>query len=108
MSQYLLSVHYVEGQAPPSPDVMERIFRQVDEVNDEMKTAGAWVFGGGLKPPTTATVVRAQNGELLVTDGPFPEAKEQLGSCALSSLSLSRVRVATSNACPTSPRARNP
>jgi hypothetical protein len=79
MSQYLLAVHYVEGQAPPSPTDMERMYRQVDEVNAEMKKAGVWVFAGGLKPPTTATVVRAQGGEVLMTDGPFPEAKEQLG-----------------------------
>jgi hypothetical protein len=41
--------------------------------------AGAWVFGGGLEEPSTATVVRAQDGEVLTTDGPFAEAKEQLG-----------------------------
>lgn len=79
MSQYLLAVHYVEGQAPPSPTDMERMYRQVDELNTEIKKAGVWVFAGGLKEPTTATVVRAQGGEVVMTDGPFPEAKEQLG-----------------------------
>ena len=79
MSQYLLSVHMHEDAAPPAPEVIERMYRQVDEVNEEMKSSGAWVFGGGLHPSSTATVVRAANGEVLVTDGPYAEAKEQLG-----------------------------
>ena len=79
MSQYLLSVHMVEGQAPPSAEDMERIYRQVDALNEEIRSSGAWVFAGGLHPASTATVVRAEGNEVLVTDGPFAEAKEQLG-----------------------------
>ncbi len=37
------------------------------------------MFAGGLYPPSTATVVRRQDGELLITDGPFSEGKEQIG-----------------------------
>ncbi len=38
------------------------------------------VHGGHeLQPATTATTVRVQNGDLLTTDGPFVETKEQLG-----------------------------
>jgi hypothetical protein len=40
---------------------------------------GAWVFGGGLHPASTATVVRAQGGETMITDGPYAETKEQIG-----------------------------
>jgi hypothetical protein len=79
MKQFLLSVHYVEGQPPPDPETMQRMFDQVDAVNKEMQAAKAWVFGGGLEPPTIATVVREDNGQIIATDGPFPEAKEQLG-----------------------------
>ena len=32
--------------------------RDVDALNQEIKAAGAWVFAGGLHPPSTATVVR--------------------------------------------------
>jgi hypothetical protein len=39
----------------------------------------AWVFGGGLHPADTAAVVNATSGDVITTDGPFPEAKEQLG-----------------------------
>ena len=44
-----------------------------------MKSAGAWVFGGRLHAPDTATVVRVSDGEVLTTDGPFAESKEHLG-----------------------------
>ena len=48
-------------------------------LNDEMRAAGAWVFAGGLHAPSTATVVRAADGEIVITDGPFIEGKEHLG-----------------------------
>ena len=37
-----------------------------------------WVFGGRLHVPSTATVVRVQDGETLVTDGPYAEGKEHV------------------------------
>lgn len=79
MKQYLLAVHGVEGEPLPEPEVMQRMYAQVDAVNTEMRTAGAWVFGGGLMPPETATVVRVEHGKAVLTDGPFAEAKEHLG-----------------------------
>jgi hypothetical protein len=79
MSEYLLSVHMVDGEAPPSAEVMEQMFKDVDALNGELQAAGVWVFAGGLEPPTTATVVRVQDGEILTTDGPFAETKEHLG-----------------------------
>ncbi len=78
MPQYLLSV-YIDESVEPSPEVMEKAYRDVDALNETMKKEGAWVFGGGLHPTSTATVVREQNGEVLTTDGPFAETKEQLG-----------------------------
>ena len=79
MTQYLLSVHMVEGEPVPADEEMQRMFRQVDEFNQQVMDSGAWVFAGGLHPPTSATVVRAQGGEVITTDGPFAETKEQLG-----------------------------
>ena len=37
------------------------------------------MFAGRLHPANTATVVKESGGEVLTTDGPFPETKEQLG-----------------------------
>ena len=79
MSQYLLSVHMVEGEAPLSPEEMQQAFKDVDALNEEIKKAGAWVFAGGLEPADTATVVREEKGDILTTDGPFVEGKEHIG-----------------------------
>jgi hypothetical protein len=79
MTQYLLSVHMVEGQPEPSEDQVAKMYKDVDTLNDELQSAGVWVFAGGLHPSTTATVVRVQDGDVLTTDGPFAETKEQLG-----------------------------
>lgn len=79
MTQYLLSVHYVEGVGATPTDELEAAYLAVDEFNTVLQENGMWVFGGGLHEPSTATVVHAREGEVLITDGPFPEAKEQLG-----------------------------
>jgi hypothetical protein len=78
MKQYLLSVYQPDGPVPPAK-VLEGISRDLDALNRELEAAGAWVFAGGLHPPSTATVVRVTDGEVLVTDGPFAEGKEHIG-----------------------------
>ena len=79
MKQYLLAVHMVDGEPVPSAEQMQQAYQAVDAFNDELKAAGAWVFAGGLHPPATASVVRAQGGKVITTDGPFAETKKQLG-----------------------------
>ncbi|HEX6403052.1 MAG TPA: YciI family protein [Pseudonocardiaceae bacterium] len=79
MKQYLLAVHTVEGAPMPSAEEMQTMFAQVDQVNAELRSAGVWVFGGGLLPPDSATVVRVEGGVTTMTDGPFAETKEHLG-----------------------------
>ena len=79
MTQYLMAVYMVEGQEPPSDEVMQKAYRDVDTFNKKLQDQGAWVFAGGLHPAQTATVVRSQNGEVLTSDGPFAESKVQLG-----------------------------
>jgi hypothetical protein len=80
MKQYMLSVYHAEGsEYAPSPEAMEEIFRDVDALNGELRSKGAWVFAGGLHPSSTATVVRAEGDEILTTDGPYVEGKEHVG-----------------------------
>jgi len=79
MKQYLLSVWNVEGEPAPAAEVMEQTYKRVDALNQEFMDKGVWVFAGGLHPAATATVVRLQDGDVLTTDGPFAETKEQLG-----------------------------
>jgi len=80
MKQYLLSIY--QPDAPPPPEVMARMDEIMTSVNalvEETKAAGAWVFNGALHPPTTATVVRLERGDVLMTDGPYAEGKEHIG-----------------------------
>jgi hypothetical protein len=81
MTQYLLSVHSVEGEArdPMTEEEMRQFMERVGVLEEEMKSAGAWLFGGALHEPDTATVVRMADGEVMTTDGPFAESKEHLG-----------------------------
>jgi len=78
MAQYLLSVYQPAGPAP-APEILEPIMRDLAALNREMQAAGAWVFAAGLHPTDSATVVRQQGAEVLITDGPFAETKEHLG-----------------------------
>jgi hypothetical protein len=79
MKTYLLTVCYPADSTQPEPDALQRIMREVGAVQEEMRAAGAWVFSGGLYPANTATVLRHQRGDIITTDGPFIESKEQIG-----------------------------
>jgi len=81
MPKYLLSAYSVEGQArePMTEEEMKSVSTRVRALEGEMTSAGALVFGGRLHQPDTATVVRASDGEMLRTDGPFAETKEHIG-----------------------------
>jgi hypothetical protein len=81
MSRYMLSVHSVAGQVrePMPAEEMQHSWQQINMLEAEMKSSGAWVFSGRLHEPDTATVVRVANGEVLTTDGPYAEAREHLG-----------------------------
>lgn len=83
MTQYLLSVYQPVG-APPPEAFLAPIVADVTKINQEMRDAGVWVFGAGLHPTATATVVRGgESGQPLLTDGPFLEAKEHLGGFSI-------------------------
>ncbi len=51
--------------------------------SEEMEARGVVTGGAGLYPPTEATTVRVRENELLLTDGPFAETKEQIGGFVL-------------------------
>ena len=78
MTMYLLSIYQPDGDPPP-PDVLASVMADIDVINRELRATGSWVFAGGLHPPTTATVVRVKDGDVLMTDGPFVEGKEHIG-----------------------------
>ena len=78
MKQYLLTIYQPDGD-PPAPETLEKVMREIDVLIQDAKAAGAWLFNGGLHAPSTATVVRLQDGEVMITDGPFTESKEHVG-----------------------------
>jgi hypothetical protein len=79
MKQYMLSVHMVDGAPTPPPEETQQAYQQVDQLNAELQSAGTWVFAGGLLPASSATLVRAEGDDVVVTDGPFSESKEHIG-----------------------------
>ncbi len=81
MAYYLLSVYSAEVEvAPPmSDEEMRAWWGQILALNDELKAAGVWVFGGRLHEPDAARVVRSSAGKVLTIDGPFAESKEHIG-----------------------------
>ena len=80
MTQYMLSVIHPEEGPDFAEDVdIQEVMAQVDAFNKELQDSGSWVFAGGLEPPSVATVVDATGTDVLMTDGPYAETKEQLG-----------------------------
>jgi hypothetical protein len=82
VTHYLLSVIQPVGDPPP-PEDLERIGKNLQAFHEELHAAGAWVFAGGLAGPESATVVRATGDDVLLTDGPWIEAKEHLGGLCI-------------------------
>ena len=75
MPQYLVSGYLPDNFDPSTQD--EAMVEEIHALNREMIAAGVRKFAGGLGPAHT---LRPQpNGELLLTDGPYLETKEQVG-----------------------------
>jgi hypothetical protein len=83
VKQYLLSVCYPAGGTQPPPEALRKIMSDVMTLQREMQSAGVWVFSGGLHASNSATVLRHQNGNIVLTDGPFIESKEQIGGITI-------------------------
>ncbi|HET8900289.1 MAG TPA: YciI family protein [Rhodanobacteraceae bacterium] len=78
MPQYLVAIHHPENYDPSTED--EAMIRDIGMLNEEMKAAGARFFAGGLESNSKAKSLRRQlNGQVIVTDGPYIEAKEHVG-----------------------------
>jgi hypothetical protein len=79
MKQYMLSVPMIDGAALRPHDEVQQVYERTARLNEQMQAEGAWVFGGGLLPASSATVIEADGSGFLVTDGPFTESKEHIG-----------------------------
>jgi len=55
------------------------LFGEVERIMDELRKSGEFVGGQGLADPSQTKTVRVRDGVPAVTDGPYVEAKEQMG-----------------------------
>lgn len=80
MAQYMLSVHTPETDAAPASEAqMREGYARIAALESEMESSGALLFSGRLTDASSATVVRATNGSVQTTDGPYLESKEAIG-----------------------------
>jgi hypothetical protein len=79
---YLLLIYSNEAAmpAPPTdPAEMAAYMKPWDDYTEAVQQAGVLLGANALQPTLTATTVSATGGEVVFTDGPFAETKEQLG-----------------------------
>lgn len=88
MPQYLLSVHGADSDYDPdagrfgayaSQEEAEAAFAATGVFNERLVAEGHFVFAGGLRSASTATVVDSTGEKPIYTDGPYLESKEYLG-----------------------------
>ena len=66
----------LEAQSPEETGAMMAGY---GAFGDEMTARGVLLDGNRLRPTSDATTVQVRNGEVLTSDGPFAETKEQMG-----------------------------
>jgi hypothetical protein len=73
-------IHWIDHTARPAPGSPEDLAydQAVDAWDTEMKGRGTFAGGAWLAPVSTAAKICRRDGEVLVTDGPFAETKEQI------------------------------
>jgi hypothetical protein len=80
MAKFLLTLWDDQTRwARASEEDMQKQYQAYQDLTDEMRSAGAFVAGEGVKPADTAKTVRVRDDRVDATDGPFAETKEQLG-----------------------------
>jgi hypothetical protein len=78
MPQYLVAIQHDDNYDPSLED--EAMMRDIHALNEEMEAAGIRRFAGGLEPASKAKALRKQaGGTVVITDGPYLEAKEHVG-----------------------------
>jgi hypothetical protein len=78
--QYMLMIHGDPNKWREMPEAQRaKVMDEYRVFTQDIVKSGHFRAGAQLQPPSTATTVREKNGKRLTTDGPFVEAKEQLG-----------------------------
>ena len=78
--KFMLLLWGDEGQwAEMSEEETAAEMARWEDYTNQLVAAGAMVSGEGLQASATSKTLRIDDGERIVTDGPFAETKEQLG-----------------------------
>jgi hypothetical protein len=78
--QYMLLIYGNEADwEAQAPEAISAVMGEYQAFTEGVIADGRHRGGHELKPVSTATTVRVKDGEILVTDGPFAETREQLG-----------------------------
>lgn len=100
--QYLLTLYIEEaGWGRLTPEQQSAGMQAYTLYTEALKKAGAYVGGNQLTPSSTATTVRIVDGKTQVLDGPFIDAKEQLGGYYLIEAPDLDAALAWAARCPT-------
>lgn len=75
--RYMLLIYSQESDSA-TPGEMQQVAAAHRAVMDEALKRGVFCAADPLAPSATATTVRVTGSEVLLTDGPFAETKEQL------------------------------
>ena len=77
--QYLLLIYDDEVDTARRIEADRGYLKGYGDLARRLRETGEWRGAEPLQPTSTATSVRVRDGELLLTDGPFAETREQLG-----------------------------
>ena len=78
--RYLLLLYFGENAwDESSPDERQTAHDAYGRLTADLAESGKLGAGDALQRTRTATTVRMRDGEVLLTDGPYAETKEQLG-----------------------------
>jgi len=77
--KYLCLVYLEEQQADePAPPEQRIMTAELLDFRDTLRASGHDVASSSLQPADTATTIRVRNGRILMEDGPFARANDQL------------------------------
>ena len=99
--QYILLIYDDEATwAGMSGEERGRVMQEYMAYTQDLRDSGKFVGGDALQPVGTAKTVQSQNGDRVVTDGPFAETKEQLGGYYVLNVANVDEAIEAGNRCP--------
>ena len=78
MKKYMLLMYFEENTAL-TEEQRQNCYRESASFAQKLTETGQFLGAAPLQTTSTATSLRLENGQRLITDGPFAETREQLG-----------------------------